>query len=167
MLWSKLETRTKEQCSSLSTFNKRKNQMFNKVTLGSRFVLGALFLVFGLNGFLQFIPMPAPPADAGAFLGALAKTGYMFPLIKLIEIGVGLMLLSNRFVPLALTLIAPIVVNIVAYHGFLDPAGMVLPIVILGLNVFLAFAYRANYRGVLAIHATPTEGASEQVVATA
>ena len=67
---------------------------------------------------------PPEPASAGAFLGALFSTGYMFPLIKGTETLAGALLLSNRFVPLALTLLAPVLVNIVAFHVFLAPAAL-------------------------------------------
>jgi hypothetical protein len=80
-----------------------------------------------------------------AFGGALAATGYMFPLIKGTEVAVGALLLAGRFVPLALTVLAPIVVNIVAFHLFLAPAGLALPIVIVLLGVYLAWTERAVY----------------------
>ena len=64
-----------------------------------RYILGAAFFVFGLNGFLHFIPQPPPPPAAGAFIGALIATGYMLPLIKGTEVLAGLFLLGNRFVP--------------------------------------------------------------------
>jgi hypothetical protein len=110
---------------------------------------------FGLNGFLGFLPaQPAPTAEGGAFLGALAATGYMFPLIKGTEVIAGLLLLGNRYVPLALTLLAPVIVNIVAFHGLLSP-GLGLPLVVLSLALYLAWSYRDAYRGVLNAHARP------------
>ena len=87
----------------------------------ARIFLGLIFFVFGLNGFLQFMPQPPQPEAAGAFIGALAATGYMFPLIKGTEVVAGLLLLSGRFVPLALTLLAPIIVNIALFHTVLAP----------------------------------------------
>jgi uncharacterized membrane protein YphA (DoxX/SURF4 family) len=116
-----------------------------------RILLGLMFLVFGLNGFLQFIPQPAPPPEgAMAFFMALVHTGYMLPLIKGTEVVVGVLLLANRFVPLALALIAPNVVNIVLFHAFLEPKGIALAVVVLALEVYLAWAYRASYRPMLA-----------------
>src|SRR5580692_7855549 len=82
----------------------------------ARVLLGVVFFVFGLNGFLHFIPQPPPPAPAGAFFSALFATGYMLPLVMGTELLVGVLLLANRFVPLALALVAPIIVNIVAFH---------------------------------------------------
>ena len=116
-----------------------------------RVLLGLIFFVFGLNGFLNFLPQHANvPEGALAFAGALFKTGYMFPLIKGTEVIVGALLLSNRFVPLALALVAPIVVNIFAFHAFLAPAGIGLAALIVALEVFLAWAYRDAFRPVLA-----------------
>ena len=115
------------------------------IPVGARLALGAIFLVFGLNGFFGFLPMPPVGEQAGAFLGALGASGYMFPLIKVTEIAAGLLLVAGRYVPLALTLLAPVVVNIVAFHLFLAPSGMLLPIVIVALGVYLAWTERAAY----------------------
>jgi len=122
----------------------------------ARLVLGAGFTVFGLNGFLHFIPMPPPPPAAGSFLGALVATGYMFPLIKSTEVVSGLLLLGNRYVPLALTLLAPVLVNIVAFHAFLAPAGLALPLVLLAAELYAAWSYRATFAPMLAARVTPT-----------
>ena len=125
-----------------------------KAPIAARLFLGLLFTVFGLNGFLGFLPQPEPNAAGGAFLGALAATGYMFPLIKGTEVIAGILLLSGRFVPLALTLLAPITVNILAYHVALDPgAGM--PLTIIAIQLFLAYAYRDAFRPMLAARAQP------------
>lgn len=121
----------------------------------ARILLGLLFFVFGLNGFVGFLPQPPVPPEAGAFLGGLAATGYMFPLIKGTEVVAGLMLLSNRFVPLALVLLAPVIVNIVAFHAALAPAGLAVALVALALELALAWSYRASFRSVLALDAKP------------
>jgi len=115
----------------------------------ARLLLGAAFTVFGLNGFLHFIAMPPPSGLAAVYMGGLAASGYMFPLIKGTEVVAGLLLLGNRFVPLALTLLAPIVVNIVAFHAFLAPAGLALPIVLTALGIYLAYTERAVFAPVL------------------
>jgi hypothetical protein len=129
--------------------------MSRHLTTAARYALGTIFFVFGLNGFLHFLPSPPMTPEAGAFAGALAATGYMFPLIKGTEVIVGALLLSNRFVPLALTLLAPVVVNIVAFHSFLAPAGLALPLLALALQLYLAYAYRSSYRSVLQAGAQP------------
>lgn len=127
-------------------------------TTGARVLLGLAFLVFGLNGFLGFLPMPPHEGAAGAFLGALAATGYMFPLIKGTEVVVGLLLLSNRLVPLGLVLLAPVMVNIVAFHTVFEPAGVAVPLVLASLQLFLAWSYRVNFMGVLKWKASADEG---------
>jgi uncharacterized membrane protein YphA (DoxX/SURF4 family) len=123
----------------------------------ARLLMGLIFFVFGLNGFLNFLPQPATamPEGAVAFGEALMKAGYMFPLIKGTEVIVGVLLLANRFVPLALALIAPVVVNIIAFHAILAPSGIAPAIVVLVLEVYLAWSYRAVYRPMLAMRATP------------
>ncbi len=123
----------------------------------ARLLLGLVFFVFGLNGFLSFIPAPTAPMPEGAMAlgGALMQSGYMIPLIKGTEVLVGALLLANRLVPLALALIAPVVVNIVAFHVFLEPSGTVLSLIILALEVVLAWSYRAAFRPLLAVRATP------------
>lgn len=114
-----------------------------------RYLLGVIFVVFGLNFFLQFLPMPDPTPEAGAFMGALFATGYMFPLIKVIEIVVGVALLANRLVPLALVLLAPITVNIFLVHLLLDPSGLLLGAFVLVGNFFLLFAYKNVFSAML------------------
>lgn len=133
----------------------------HRIPAAARLLLGAIFLVFGLNGFLQFLPGP-PLSEAGAaFLGGLAASGYMFPLIKGTEVVAGALLLGNRFVPLALTLLAPVIVNIFAFHLLLSP-GLALPGVVLALELYLAWAYRDAFRGVLRARASVSSTASRR-----
>jgi hypothetical protein len=129
----------------------------------ARFGLGAAFFTFGLNGFLHFIPMPPPPPAAGGFLGAMVATGYLLPLVKGTEVLSSLLLLSNRYVPLALSLLAPVLVNIVAFHLFLAPAGLALPFVLLAAELYLAWSYRAVYAPMLQARVNPeqTEGTEQ------
>jgi uncharacterized membrane protein YphA (DoxX/SURF4 family) len=128
----------------------------DKAILVARILLGLIFVVFGINYFVPFIPQPEPSERAGAFLGALAASGYLFPFMKIVDIVCGLFLLAGRLVPLALTLLAPIIVNIVLYHVFLDMGGMVIGVVLIVLEVFLAWAYRDSFQGVLAVNAKPS-----------
>lgn len=109
--------------------------------LVTRCLVGTVLLVFGLNGFLNVIPTPAPTGPGGAFLGALAAGGVM-PLVKVVETLVGVLLLAGRFVPLALVLFAPVLVNIVNYHARFDPAGGAPAYVLAAMTVCLAWAYR-------------------------
>lgn len=122
----------------------------------ARVLLGVMFLVFGLNGFFWFIPQPPAdqlPKGLVDFSTAMMKTGYLFQLVKGTEVVVGLLLLLNRFVPLALVLLAPVVVNIVLVHAFLAPSGVGMGLVILGLQLYLAWSYRSAFRGMLAARA--------------
>jgi len=123
----------------------------------ARLLLGLIFLITGLNGFLNFIPAPkdAMPEGVMAFMAALMKTGYLFQLISGTDLLVSLLLLTNRFVPLALALIAPVVVNIVAFHVFLAPSGLVIALVVLALELYLAWSYRSAFRAMLAARVTP------------
>lgn len=124
----------------------------------ARVLLGLLFLVFGLNGFLQFLPQPSVQMspEAGQFMGGLMAAGYFFPLLKGTEVLAGLMLLSGKFVPLALVILAPIILNIAAVHIFLVP-GLGMTVVIAALELYLAWAYRDAFRGVLNPVARPSE----------
>lgn len=127
----------------------------------ARVLLGLVFFVFGLNGFLNFMPAPDPatmPEREVAFAGALAATKYMFPLIKGTEVLGGAFLLSNRFVPLGLTLLAPILVNIFAFHAFLSKPNA-MSIILIGIEIFLAWSYRDAFRPMLAAKVSPTLGA--------
>lgn len=126
----------------------------------ARIAMGLMFLVFGLNGFLHFIPQPkgAMPEAATAFFGGLIQTGYMSPLIFGTQTLVGALLLINRFVPLALALIAPVVVNIIAFHLFLAPSGIGPGMVVLALELYLAWSYRKLYRPMLAFRSSPGAG---------
>jgi uncharacterized membrane protein YphA (DoxX/SURF4 family) len=128
----------------------------NKAATVARILLGLGFFVFGLNGFFNFMPAPQHPEEASAFLGSMAATGYFFPLLKITETLAGLFLLFGRFVPLALTLLAPILVNILAFHVFLAPAGILPGLVLAALEIVVAIQYRDSFSGVLDPHATPT-----------
>lgn len=114
---------------------------------GIRILLGLMLFVFGLNGFLNFIPQPTTPMPEGAiaFATALMKTGYMMQLIAVTQLVVGALLLLNRFVPLALVLLAPFMVNSVAFHIFLERSGLPMALVIFGLQLYLAWVYRKAY----------------------
>ncbi|MCP4200973.1 MAG: DoxX family membrane protein [bacterium] len=129
----------------------------SKAVLGARIVLGLIFTVFGLNGFFNFIPLPEMSEGANNFLGALAASGYMFPVIKITEIVCGVLLLIGRWVPLALTVLAPVVLNIVLFHVFLEPSpdGLFVPILSVALGVFLARSYGSSFAGVLKGGAQP------------
>ena len=110
----------------------------------ARVLLGLVFAVFGSNAFLHFIPMPPMQGQAGAFIGALVSSGYIYPIAVLQVVG-GLLLLIGRFVPLGLTLLGPVIVNIMLYHIFLDTSGLPMAIVISILALFLLWGYRDRF----------------------
>ncbi len=105
-----------------------------------RILLALPLLFFGFNKFFHFLEMEAPPAEAGAFMGALAGTGYMFKLIAISEIVPGFLLLINKWKGLALVWLAPISVNIVAFHLKFDMAGIGPAAAIAILNIILIYA---------------------------
>jgi hypothetical protein len=123
----------------------------------ARYVLGLPLLVFGLNLFFNFIPQPkmAMPEGAMAFAGALMKSGYMMQLIGTTLLIVGSLLVSNRFVPLALALFAPFILNSLLFHAFLEHSGLPMAVVFLALELYLAWAYRSAYRSMLAARVIP------------
>ena len=89
----------------------------------ARYLAGTVFLVFGLNGFLHFIPLPPPSGVAGQFMGALFVSHYLTLIFALQVIG-AVLLLANRYVPLALALLAPVIVNILSFHALMAPSGL-------------------------------------------
>lgn len=135
--------------SDHSSVNKTKRGPFARYsTIIARILLGLPLVIFGLNGFFNFLPMPEVtlPQRAGEFVGALMSSGYMMPLIGITQLVVGALLLVNRFVPLALALFTPFIVNAVAFHVFLSGEGLGMACVFFALTLYLAWVYRAAYR---------------------
>src|SRR5947208_13666085 len=115
-------------------------------TVITRFLLGLIFLVFGLNGFLHFIPATPPTGTAGQFVGALFVSHYLVP-IFLLQIISAVLLLLNRYVPLALTLLAPIIVNIFLIPLFMLPSGLPLALVVTVLWFIVFLSVRSAFSG--------------------
>ena len=111
----------------------------------ARILVGLVFFVFGLNGFLHFMPNPPPTPAAGAFFGALIATHYMFFLIFGTQVLGGVLLLIGVAVPFALAILAPVIVNILCFHIFLSPDLLPLAIVVTAIELFLAWYYRAAF----------------------
>ena len=110
----------------------------------ARVLLGIVVVVFGSNAFLHFIPTPPLQGQAGAFIGALIASGYIYAVAMLQIVG-GLLLLIGRFVPLGLALLSPIIVNIMLYHICLDPSGLPVAIFVSLLALFLLWVYRDRF----------------------
>ncbi|HEX3871716.1 MAG TPA: DoxX family membrane protein [Pirellulales bacterium] len=123
------------------------------VRLIARILLGVIFVVFGLNGFLHFIPMPAPEGVAGQFIGAIFASGYWVVIFALQVIG-GAMLLIGRFIPLALTLLGPVIVNIFCFHAFMEPSGLPLAIVVVLLWLTVFSGVHRSFAGIFAQRAS-------------
>jgi putative oxidoreductase len=115
------------------------------VIIIARILLGLVFAVFGSNAFLHFIPMPPMQGDAGAFMGALIRSGYIYPIATLQVLGGLCLLVHPRLVPLGLTLLGPVIVNIVLYHIFLDQSGLPIAAVVALLSIFLLWVYRYKF----------------------
>jgi putative oxidoreductase len=110
-----------------------------------RVLLGLMFLVFGSNAFFKFMPAPEMHGQAGAFITALMSSGYMYVVAVLQVLGGLCLLLGARFVPLGLTLLGPIIVNILLFHIFLEPTGLPIAVVTAALSLFLLWIYRFKF----------------------
>lgn len=118
------------------------------LTIIARVLLGLLFVVFGSNGFLHFIPMPQMSGPAGEFIGSMHSTGYLRVIAALQVVG-GALLLIGRFVPLGLLLLGPVIVNIALYHIFMDRAGLGMAVCISVFSLFLLWRYRSSFAGIM------------------
>lgn len=129
------------------TFGKKRKMRI--VTLIARLLLGIIFVVFGLNGFFNFINTgPLPAGLAGQFVVALVQSHYFWVVAGLQVLG-GASLLLNRFVPLGLVLLGPIIVNILLYHLFLNLSGIGLALVVTILGFIVFYAYRQHFSRML------------------
>ena len=117
--------------------------------LMARVLLGLIFAVFGAIGLFELGPEPEMGEEAGAFMGAVMDTGYLWPVIKVTEIVCGVLLILGLFVPLALVVLAPVALNILLFHLFLAPEGAIIGVVILVLGLYVAHQHRSSFGGVL------------------
>jgi hypothetical protein len=140
---------------TLETQPRSKKSAGRIVTVLVRMLLGLAFLVFGLDGFIHFIPQPKDiPPEVMNVAGALMQAGYM-KVVAATEIIVAAMLLTNRFVPLALALLSPIVVGIITFHIAMAPQTIGPGIVVLVMVLYLAWAYRGAFRPMLRAKVSP------------
>jgi len=128
-----------------------------KATILVQRVFGFSFLAFGLNGFVHFIPQVRMRNPALEFFLGLAATGYMLPLLYVTQATAGALLLVGMFVPLALAMLAPIVVNILLFHLVLAPAGLPTALILVAFEGSLAWAYRDAYAPMLQVHTIPEQ----------
>jgi hypothetical protein len=123
----------------------------------ARYLAGVIFLVFGLNGFLHFIPMPPPAGIAGQFMGALYVSHYLW-VIFAFQVFAGVLLLVNRYVPLALALLAPVIVNILTFHALMAPGGLPLAIFVTLLWAVIFIQVRSAFSGLFQPRLQPETG---------
>ncbi len=113
----------------------------------ARILLGLMFLIFGLNGFLNFLHMPMPPGPAGQYMGVLFVSHYL-SVVFLLEVVGGALLLSGHFIPLALVLLGPVIFNILLFHTFLFPAGFPPALVVTILWFIVFYGVRQAFAGI-------------------
>ena len=115
-------------------------------SLIARYLAGAIFLVMGLNGFLNFIPLPPPGGIAGQFMGALYVSHYLW-VIFAFQVIAGVLLLVNRYVPLAVAILAPVLVNILTFHALMAPSGLPLALFVALLWIVIFIEVRPAFSG--------------------
>jgi len=120
----------------------------------SRILLGFIYLVFGLDFFLHFIPyQPLHTGKAGAFIAGLKGTGYFYPMQKVIQIMAGLSLLLNLYAPFSAVVLFPISLNVLLFHTFLVPSGWLMGVTLIVPNLLLGYGYRKYYSGMFTARA--------------
>lgn len=125
-------------------------EALQRLALIARICLGLIFFIFGINGYLKLIPLPTPTPEAAIYLKGLFGTNpYMFHIVKLTEIIVGLMLLANFYAPLGLIILAPVFINILLVHVFLDQSGLKLDIAMLAAYIILVRHFMPIYKKLL------------------
>lgn len=123
--------------------------MKDKIFLGIQILTGLLLIMFGLNKFLHFIPMPPPPEAMGAFMGALFGTGYLMTLVAIVEISAGIAFVWNKCSALFAVVLMPVMLNAFLAHLFLDPAGIAAAAVILLFTIVIMIRHKEAYRGLI------------------
>src|SRR6202162_4349999 len=118
----------------------------NIVSAIARYLAGVISLVFGLNGFLNFIPLPPPGGIAGQFMGALYASHFLW-VIFAFQLGAAVLLLINRFVPFAVAVLAPVIVNILFFHILMAPSGLPLAIFVAVLWAVVFVDVRPAFAG--------------------
>src|SRR5579872_5673964 len=124
----------------------KENPVMRTVSAIARYLAGAIFLVFGLNGFLNFIPLPPPEGVAGQFVGALYASHYLW-VIFAFQLVAGVLLLINRFVPFAVAVLAPVIVNILSFHLLMAPSGLPLALFVAVLWALIFADVRSAFAG--------------------
>jgi putative oxidoreductase len=124
----------------------KENSVMKTASVIARYLAGVIFLVFGLNGFLHFIPLPPPEGVAGQFMGALYVSHYLW-VIFAFQVIAGVLLLINRYVPLAVAVLAPVLVNILTFHALMAPSGLPLALFVTVLWALIFINVRPAFSG--------------------
>jgi uncharacterized membrane protein YphA (DoxX/SURF4 family) len=130
--------------------------MQQRIILGARVLLGLVYFIVGVIGLLNLAQLPTRTAAAANFLGAMQATGYLYRTVNLVEFVCGAALMLGLFVPLALVLLAPLLVNILLYTVFLDPVGLPIAAAVLLIDLFVVWCYRAAFLAVFQMKPTPS-----------
>ncbi|MDQ7084348.1 MAG: DoxX family membrane protein [Sulfurovum sp.] len=121
--------------------------MKTKIYTGIQILAGLMLIMFGMNKFLHFIPMPPPPAELGAYLGALMATGYLMTLVAIIEIGAGISFLLNKYTALMAVILMPVMVNAFLAHLFLDISGIGGSLMLTVFTIVVMIRHKEAYTG--------------------
>src|SRR5579863_7681222 len=124
----------------------KENQIMRTASVVARYLTGVIFLLMGLNGFLNFIPLPPPAGIAGQFMGVLYVSHYLW-VIFAFQVIAGVLLLANRYVPLALAVLAPVIVNILTFHATMAPSGLPLALFVAGMWAVIFVDVRPAFSG--------------------
>jgi hypothetical protein len=134
--------------------NKKENLIVKTASVVARYLAGVIFLVFGLNGFLNFIPLPPPDGIAAQqFMGALYVSHYLW-VIFAFQLVAGVLLLANRYVPLAVAMLAPVIVNILTFHALMAPSGLPLALFVTVLWAVIFIDVRPAFAGLFQSRST-------------
>jgi putative oxidoreductase len=154
-------------CSFHPEHNNKRRIHMKIATVIARSLLGLIFVVFGSNMFLHFIPMPPPPeGPARDFMTALFVSHYLYVVGALQVVG-GFLLFTGRWTPLGLTLVGPVIVNIICFHALMAPAGLPMAIFVSALALFLLWRHRGNFAGLVNAPAGPAETRNQQLAMAA
>jgi putative oxidoreductase len=128
----------------------------------ARFLTGVIFLVMGLNGFMNFIPLPPPAGIAGQFMGVLYVSHYLW-VIFAFQVIAGVLLLTNRYVPLAIAMLAPVIVNILTFHATMAPSGIPVALFVAGLWAVIFVDVRPAFAGLFQSRPDPSSKRSRDL----
>jgi putative oxidoreductase len=124
----------------------KENPVMRTLSAIARYLAGVIFLIFGLNGFLNFLPLPSPGGVAGQFMGALYVSHYLW-VIFAFQVVAAVFLLVNRYVPLAVAILAPVIVNILVFHALMAPSGLPLALFVAVLWALMFANVRPAFAG--------------------